>query len=180
MKQKKFDFHIFVMRLAALLLSLVMLTTGMVSGRYARYSSSASGSASARVAKFSVAQTIEFESNTQRTTLPIEKLLPGETVTATVTVDYHMDVAAKSTITATNAYEGVPGNLPLTFLVYEANTTHGTAAAGSYSFTADCPRGNGYEKVYTVEINFPNTGNPQAYNGMVDFVTITVTTEQAD
>lgn len=46
--------HVIVLRLAAVLLILVMLSTSMVAGRYARYTSTAIASDSARVAKYEI------------------------------------------------------------------------------------------------------------------------------
>lgn len=46
--------HVIVLRLAAVLLVLVMLSTSMVAGRYARYTSTATASDSARVAKYEI------------------------------------------------------------------------------------------------------------------------------
>lgn len=179
MKKINFDFHVFVMRLAAVLLSLVMLTTGMISGRYARYVSGASGSDSARVAKFSVTQAIVYNGESLSASIRDVEILPGQTVVINVIVDYNMEVAAKSTITATNSYEGVPGNLPLSFVVYEPGTDDGAATTGTYSFVANCHSGE-YQKEFVVQATFPDTGNPQAYIGMVDFLTVSVTTEQID
>ena len=48
--------HAIVLRAAAVLLILVLFTTSIVSGRYARYTSSATGHDSARVAKFRVTE----------------------------------------------------------------------------------------------------------------------------
>lgn len=46
--------HVIVLRLAAVLLVLVMLSTSMVAGRYARYTATATASDSARVAKYEI------------------------------------------------------------------------------------------------------------------------------
>ena len=46
--------HVIVLRLAAVLLVLVMLSTSMVAGRYARYTATATASDSARVAKYAI------------------------------------------------------------------------------------------------------------------------------
>lgn len=46
--------HMIVLRLAAVLLVLVMLSTSMVAGRYARYVTTATASDSARVAKYDI------------------------------------------------------------------------------------------------------------------------------
>ena len=50
--RKQIKPHVFVLRLAAVLLILVMLSTSMLAGRYARYASTATGGDSARVIRF--------------------------------------------------------------------------------------------------------------------------------
>ena len=74
--------HVIVLRAAAVLLILVMLSTSMVAGRYARYTSSASGNDSARVAKFRVT-----ESGDLKTTF-IVKISPGKSVDKTTDFFY--------------------------------------------------------------------------------------------
>lgn len=46
--------HVIVLRFTAVLLVLVMISTSMVAGRYARYTSTATASATARVAKYEI------------------------------------------------------------------------------------------------------------------------------
>lgn len=171
MNKKKFDFHTFVMRLAAVLLSLVMLTTGMISGRYARYVTSASGSDGARVAKFTVTeQSIKYGEKNLTTTVPMPEILPGESKTVTVLVEYDTEVAVRNIISVTNKY----GNLPLALSVGEKG---GTASGGN--FEGVYPSGQ-YTKEYEVTISWPAESNSQDYIGMVDLLEITVITEQVD
>jgi len=52
MERKKLDIHTFVLRLATVLTVLVLVTTSMVTGRFARYTSGDSAKDSARVAGY--------------------------------------------------------------------------------------------------------------------------------
>ena len=169
MKKRKFDFHIFVMRLAAVLLSLVMLTTGMVSGRYARYVTSATGSDSARVAKFTVTQQSitrgETEDLTQ--TIPMPLILPGESHTVNIAIA-HDAVNNIIEVSSTN-------NLPLQFSVSDRSSRQVLGNPASEYFAPGI-----HTKEYTVTISWPDTTNAQAYIGMVDLLTIKVTTQQVD
>ena len=171
MKKKKFDFHIFVMRLAAILLSLVMLTSGMVSGRYARYVTSAAGSDSARVAKFTVTQEILQGGTDLTQTIPIPEIKPGETVTIDVEVEHNSEVAVRSTVEAKSLYH----NLPLTICVQEK----GTQNSGSSQFSAVYGPGT-FTKEYEAAITWARGSDDLVYIGMVDLITITVTSEQVD
>jgi hypothetical protein len=172
MKEKKFDFHIFVMRLAAVLLSLVMLTTGMVSGRYARYVTSATGSDSARVAKFTVTQqSIKYGTTDLTTMIPMPELLPGESKIVDMLVEYDTEVTVKNVISVESLYH----NLPLTFRISEQNTDSSFAERAEFI----CESGK-YTKAYQLTITWPADKNSQDYIGMVDLLEITVTTEQVD
>lgn len=55
--------YVIVLRLAAVLLILVMLSTSMVAGRYARYTSTAIGSDSIGVAKYEVSVSAQSSNN---------------------------------------------------------------------------------------------------------------------
>lgn len=171
MGRGKLELHTIVLRLAAVLLSLVMLTTGLVSGRYARYVTSASGSDSARVAKFTVTQSILQGETDLTQTIPMPDIRPGETVPVTVKIDHDTEVAVRNTITVENVYS----NLPLTFRIAETGTT------GSDGSTLAVEYGPGtFEKEYVISVTWVSDGNDLNYIGMVDLLTITVTTEQVD
>jgi len=170
--RKKADIHIMVMRLAAVLLSLVMLTTGIVSGRYARYVTGATGSDSARVAKFKVNQSILYqeENLSQSATVPMPDILPGGSRSVFVEVAHDTETAVKNTFKVDST-----GNLPLTFRVSEKNTRAAMGGEEEFTYTPGT-----FTVQYDVTITWPDTANAQAYIGMVDLLTITVTTEQID
>ena len=99
------NIHVIVLRTAVVLLVLVCLSTAMVTGRYARYFSSASSEDSARVAKFDVTAS---STATQLVSIPIQ---PGETVKKFFTVENKSEVALELHFQVSNKYN----NLPLTF-----------------------------------------------------------------
>ena len=171
MKKRKFDFHIFVMRLAAVLLSLVMLTTGLVSGRYARYATSETGSDSARVAKFTVTQSILQGETDLTQTIPMPEIKPGDTVVINIVLEYDTEVAVRSTVDVQSLYS----NLPLTISVQEK----GTLSSQSSNFSAEYRPGT-FTKEYEAAITWVQGSNDVDYIGMVDLITITVTSEQVD
>lgn len=172
MKKRKFDFHIFVMRLAAVLLSLVMLTTGVVSGRYARYVTSATGSDSARVAKFTVTQQSITRGETEdlTETIPMPLILPGESHTVNIAIAHDAEVAVNNIIEVSST-----NNLPLQFSVSDRSSQQVLGNPASEYFAPGI-----HTKEYTVTISWPDTTNAQAYIGMVDLLTIKVTTQQVD
>lgn len=171
MGKGKIQLHTVVLRLAAVLLSLVLLTSGIVSGRYARYVTSATGSDSARVAKFTLTQSILYEGTDLKTSIPMPEIKPGETVTISLLVDHDTEVAVRNTIKLESTYS----NLPLSFRVKEK----GTEDTGSAPFAAVYGPGT-----FTVEYEAAITWNPGLddtdYIGMVDLITITVISEQVD
>lgn len=169
MGREKLELHTIVLRLAAVLLSLVLITTGMVSGRYARYVTSASGSDSARVAKFTVTQSILQGETDLTQTIPMPEIKPGETVIIDVVVEHDTEVAVRNTIDVQSLYS----NLPLTISVQEK----GTGNSGSSTFTYGPGR---FKKEYEAAITWVRGSNDVDYIGMVDLITITVTSEQVD
>ena len=168
---KKLEVHTIVLRLAAVLLSLVMLTTGLVSGRYARYATSETGSDSARVAKFTVTQSILQRETDLAQTIPMPEIKPGETVIIDVMVEHDTEVAVRNTIDVQSLYS----NLPLTISVQEK----GTETSGSSTFTAAYGPGT-FKKEYEAAITWVRGSNDVDYIGMVDLIIITVTSEQVD
>ena len=171
MGRRKLELHTIVLRLAAVLLSLVLITTGMVSGRYARYVTSASGSDSARVAKFTVTQSILQRETDLAQTISIPEIKPGETVIIDVVVEHDTEVAVRNTVDVQSLYS----NLPLTISVQEK----GTDTSGSSIFTAAYGPGT-FKKEYEAAITWGRGSNDLDHIGMVDLIIITVTSEQVD
>ena len=171
MGRGKLELHTIVLRLAAVLLSLVLITTGMVSGRYARYVTSASGSDSARVAKFTVTQSILQGETDLAQTIPMPEIKPGDTVVINIVLEYDTEVAVRSTVDVQSLYS----NLPLTISVQEK----GTLSSQSSNFSAEYRPGT-FTKEYEAAITWVRGSNDVDYIGMVDLITITVTSEQVD
>ena len=171
MGRGKLELHTIVLRLAAVLLSLVLITTGMVSGRYARYVTSASSSDSARVAKFTVTQSILQGETDLAQTIPMPEIKPGETVIIDVVVEHDTEVAVRNTVDVQSLYS----NLPLTISVQEKETL----SSQSSNFSAEYRPGT-FTKEYEAAITWVRGSNDVDYIGMVDLITITVTSEQVD
>ena len=148
------NFNSILMRTVAVLLMLVFLSTAMVTGRYARYISSASGEDSARVAKFDV--TVIEGSQTQSVTIPIQ---PGDYVDKYYEVTNNSEVTVALNYTVTNKYS----NLPLSIL---------TNLSGEI--------GPGETKEIPLNVTWPAEENDDKYIGMVDLLEITVQVVQVD
>ena len=145
--------HGILLRTAAVLLILVMLSTSLVVGRYARYTSMATGSDSARVAKFEV---VVSDSQTQFVSVLIQ---PGETAEKVFTVENKSEVAMLLKFQVDNKYS----NLPLHF----QNPVSGVVAPGE-------------TKMVPLEITWLADDNDDVYMGKVDLLEITVQAVQVD
>lgn len=157
--EEKQNIHVILLRTAAVLLILVMLTTSMVAGRYARYVTTATGSDSARVAKFSVSESGSFF-----TTISL-KVSPGENATAEVVVKNDSEVAVEYRIETKNHYN----NLPLEFSLRDGETRE-------TALTLD----PGEEKKLKLAIIWDESETDDKYIGMVDLVDVTIYVTQID
>lgn len=153
-----------LMRTVAVLLILVLVSTGMVTGRYARYTSSASGGDSARVARFSVTETVDFFSESETV---CTSFIPGEKKEITIVVDNDSEVAIAYTIQADNPYE----NFPLRFYV-KPEAEHPDMPFCGYMQP-------GETATYVLVADW-NGGKDIAYSGRVDIIEITLNATQAD
>lgn len=146
-----------LMRTVVVLLVLVCLSTAMVTGRYARYYSTATASDSARVAKFEV-NIPDLE--TQLLSVTIQ---PNETVKQYITVKNKSEVAVALTISVSSKYR----NLPLVLKYPE--------------YVPVPPRES---KDVLLEVSWPveNSEDKYAekYAGKVDLLEISVLAEQID
>lgn len=161
-------------RVAAVLLCLVLFSTCLVSGLFARYAIGAQSSDQARVAKFS----IEGEGALSQ---PIEAILiPGKTEEVTLIIQNNSEVSVEYTITVTN----VTNNLPLSFRMNEKD---GTFLAEDKGITVTQRRIPGsHTDQYTLKIAWPEPADDDARikdlerTGMVDYITVTVMAAQID
>ena len=172
--RKSIKIHVIMLRAAAALLILVLITSSIISGRYARYVTTTSGSAEARVAKFVVTQSIlhEHERIDQTQTVSMPTIKPGETVQIDIEVLHDTETSVRDIVNIKSLYD----NLPLTFSVQEAGTVHSDSA----TFEAVYLPGNFTKKKYEALITWAPGSNDVDYIGMVDMLVITVTSEQVD
>lgn len=154
----------FLMRVAAVLLVLVLFSTAMVSGRYARYVSSASGSDSARVAKFQITESGDI---LDREIFSCD-LSPGTSHEAEIQVFNDSEVAVDYTITAKTLY----GLLPLQYTVtYDGKTE-------TAPFTSVIAPGR--TVTFTLNITWPEDQADASFAGKVDCVELTIQAAQID
>lgn len=143
---------VIALRTAAVLLILVMMTTSIVSGRYARYTSSATVSDSARVAKYDVSvkaitgDQIVLDPNSSNTASYNFSVTSGSEVTVEYDLLIELPQALQEGIVLSLA-QG-EGNIPLTktdntYTAENAGTFTPQGGTHSYilTFTADLPIG---------------------------------------
>lgn len=165
-----------LMRTVAVLLMLVLVTSGMVSGRFARYVTTAEYSDSARVAKFHIVNTADEIFNT----VSVPALVtPGEITAEGISLQNHSEVAVEFVVTVDNVYE----NIPLTFKILdETEAVLAETADGENSLTFTGTVGPGQmDKEYKLYIGW-HTGGAAAldYCGRVDLIRVTVNATQVD
>lgn len=145
---------------AAVLLCLTMISVYMTSGLYAKYTTSTTGSDSARVAKFQVTETTVSSGESLKTGL-VMRIAPGESLSYQVAVKNESEVAIRYQIAVENKYR----NLPLEFICGDT----GVIAATDHT-----------EHVCTLTVSWPEGQNDGKYAGMVDYLIVTLTAAQVD
>lgn len=153
-----------LMRTAAVLLLLVLVSTSMVTGRYARYTTTVTASDSARVARFSVKENVTFFSETETV---CAEFAPGEMKEITISVENDSEVTIAYTIQAANPYE----NFPLDFYMKDNS---------ALPFTASMQPGEKADFVLVAHWDAGNGGNDISYSGKVDLIEITLNATQVD
>lgn len=175
-KERNIKVNILMCTVAALLCA-TLFSMHLVGGLYAKYTATASGSDSARVAAFSIKQegtifeTIEAD------------VTPGTTQSAELTITNKSEVAMEYTLTVTN----VTGNItPLQFkLVPEDGSAPVTidSHANGVSISGARRIPGEYTDTYTLHIVWDPSANEEddlALIGMVDYITVSVTATQID
>ena len=168
-----------IIYILAILLCLVMASFWLMCNIYARYSSEASGSDAARVAKFDVT-----ESGTATQQIQAE-VYPGFSQTYRVDVTNNSEVAIVYVMNVENPYK----NLPLQFRMLDENgavitaESVETSQAYALSESAEIAANDHTEHTYRLEISWPVTEtdkkNPD-YAGKVDIIEITLKAVQKD
>ena len=152
-----------IMRLAAVLLCLVLVTTWATGKMYARYTTRVTVSDQARVAKFNITETGDLTHE-----IKIDNMKPGETRDFTVEVTSSSEVAVYYTIAVENVYK----NLPLEFTMRNA--------AGEKIEKATIAPNETDAKTYTLRVTWPKEKADPACAGKVDLLAITLTAAQVD
>lgn len=175
--------HIFVLRAAAVLLVLVLLTTSVVSGRYARYVSTASGGDRARIAAYVF--DVHDDVGTYIDVSDIRN--PGDSKTYQFTVRNHNGAVSEVNEEYLVTME-LRGSLPLVCTLSDSDTitlngmnvnaqglTSGQGAI--HTFTASVKTG----KEYTLTVSWPDNENDVKYSraGLSELV-LTIAAQQVD
>ena len=164
----------FILRVAAILLVLTMFSISIVTGRLAKYVTTASGDDSARVAKFELTET-----GLQEDAFYVH-IAPGETPVHTITVINSSEVAMRYTV----QLENMTNNLPdLKFVMTGKN--NGGQIVGSYNdairtYSGDLPANAGEDGKITIHVQTAWNSTDPAHAEKVDWVRILVTAEQID
>jgi len=181
MKYRVSKFNI-LMCTVAVLLCATLFSMHLVGGLYAKYTNTASGSDSARVAKFSITQSGEIINQNIKVLIT-----PGSNNFDNITLEIknNSEVAVAYTLTVTNA----TGNLPLKFtLTQKSGTTTPISTPelnGKVSISKASQVPGTHTDTYQLSIVWDNTTpDEQSRNleliGMVDYVTVSVAAVQID
>lgn len=146
------------------LLCLVLTSFYMISNMYARYSSSASGSDGARVAKFSVTQS---GIDTQK--INIDGVYPGFEHEYMVSVINDSEVAISYVMDVVNKTK----NLPLEFKMMDGDKE-------ITSKSVDISATDHGEHTYKLVVSWPKNEADEKYAGQADWVEITLKAVQKD
>lgn len=159
--------HVTVLRLAAVLLILVLLSGSLAAGRFARYVSTVTASDSVKVAKFEVNAT-----STLLTANVAIGIVPGGTEETTLVVENASEVAISYTVAVDNPDENSSyEHFPLSFQIKVGETPF------ALPFTA---RLNPGESATYALVTTWNGAADSSYSGKVDLLEITVSATQID
>jgi len=160
-----------VLRAAGVLLCLVLASTYLVCGMFARYTTSASGSDSARVAKFSISGTAIQSADITA------DLSPGEEKTCEMEINNDSEVAVEFEVSIKN----LTNNLPLDFSVRLQEDGGGEDDLDEvHSFVFTDQMNPGEKTIYKLYILWPGDASSPQYSGMVDQIRVTVNATQID
>lgn len=150
--------------LVSVLLILVLLSTSMLSGLYARYATTVTGGDSARVAKFDIRKEGSLISD-----LPLE-YIPGDSGIYTLIITNRSEVTVKSTL----SIRRLTDNLPLTLEL------DGTPFADETSVSLELAPNSAGTVTYSLSAAWPETLNAEVYSYELDAIRVQVLAEQID
>ena len=155
--------HVVLLRTAAVLLVLVSVSTSMVAGRYARYTTTVTATGSARVAKFEVNGT-----GALLTENIAVSIIPGGSDETQFSVENASEVSVEYTIAVDNPYH----NFPLGFQIKVNGVPH------DLPYTAEMLPGQTIN--YTLVTAWTGNDYSLSYSGKVDLIEISVSATQID
>lgn len=173
------------LRIAAVLLCLVLVSTYLLSGLYARYTTSATGTDEARVAVFGSSESVTLDSGGGL----LASMVPGNSATYKITVSNAQGDRVSEVAQSYNVEVETAGNLPLTFTLSEngkgtiAESSSASAAFSIHSFAADDMRfaaGAPQSKTYWLTVTWPANKNDAKYANVPDFIQVNVNVSQID
>ena len=179
MKTKRVRRKNWMLRIAVVLLVMSLVSMHMVSGIFARYTTSASGSDGARVAKFQITDSL-LQGGASVSTGLMVGLVPGVPYQLEVSVHNASEVAVEYAI----GVNQLTDNLPLKVLIPDADCDLAEIADGAVTVP--------YEKTYSMAPNAMATyflyvvwtpdNNAQALEdmGKVDMIEVELTATQSD
>lgn len=156
-----------------LLACLTLVSIHMTSGLYARYTTSASGQDSARVARFAVTETLQVikaDGTTGDTFVVGDVLRPGASTTYTFTVQNNSEVAVSLTVQNTEYPIGNEGEI--------SNTRYDELPIQVSGGAVVLQPGETRDVVFTLTWD-PAKIDP-SYGYMIDMVELTVIVQQVD
>ncbi len=169
-----------VLRIAAVLLCLILLSLWMLGDMYARYTADGAGSDGARVSIFGHDESITVPDRL------LQGLVPGDSRTYTLKVDNGTgdkvsEVSQKYSIEVTTA-----GNLPLIYTLTENGTTVGRFSesdAASHTFTDSSMAFSAAKAgahTYSLTVSWPGDQNSIDLSGLPDYIQVNINVEQVD
>jgi len=150
-----------IFRLAVALFCMVLVSLHLMGGLYARYITTATGSDSARVAKFNVTEdlTVTQSDGTTVTDFVVDDVLkPGDSVSYRFTVQNDSEVAVKFIVSGERLFN----ELPLTLETAEKEIAPGES------------------DTVTFTVLWNSSENSLGYSGKIDMIRLSATAEQID
>lgn len=169
-----------VLRIAAILLCLILVSLWMLGDYYARYTTQKDGSDEARVAIFGHDESITVPNSI------LEKLVPGSSGTYVIEINNGTgedisEVSEKYTVEVVTA-----GNLPLEYTLKENGQSldsFSESDAAKHCFSDSSMYFLASEAgahTYTLEISWPEDRTDISLSGLPDYIQININVEQVD
>ena len=171
----------------AVLLCLVLASFWIMCNIYAKYTTSASGSDSARVAIFGHNQRIALSGESGMTGLK-----PGDSRTYTLTVANYNGQTISEVAVDYNLEIITTGNLPLEYQISKKENNSQSTNIGSYTETYEnkskiLKTDDMYFEAeiaasaeYTIQVNWPEDKKNASYAGIPDDITVNINVQQVD